>query len=112
MLYILLLVGKIADPVLEGIHSFHAGQTYRIVATRFNDHAHSTRAGSSTVGRHFKDQWHNLHHMEMVATDRVRSPDPWIRLAREKQLIRKFDATINKNYVILFINVSNNCVHF
>ena len=35
-------------------------------------------------------------HMEMVAIEKVRSPDPWIRLAREKLLIRTFDATLNK----------------
>ncbi len=34
--------------------------------------------------------------MEMVAIEKVRSPDPWIRLAREKLLIRTFDATLNK----------------
>lgn len=74
----------------------YVGQTSRIVATRFNEHAHSTRVGSSTVGQHFQEQGHNLHHMEMVAIERVRSTDPWIRLAREKLLIRNFDATLNK----------------
>ena len=74
----------------------YVGQTSRIVATRFNEHAHSTRTGSNTVGRHFKEQGHNLHHMEMVAIEKVRSTDPWIRLAREKLLIRTFDATLNK----------------
>ena len=74
----------------------YVGQTSRIVATRFNEHAHSTRVGSNTVGKHFKEQGHDLHHMEMVAIEKVRSPDPWIRLAREKLLIRTFDATLNK----------------
>ncbi len=49
-----------------------------------------------TVGRHFKEQGHKLHHLEMVAIGKVRSLDPWIRLAREKLLIRTFDATLNK----------------
>ncbi len=50
----------------------YVGQTSRIVATRFNEHAHSTRLGSksNTVGRHFKDQGHNLHHMEVVAIEK------------------------------------------
>ncbi len=66
------------------------------MATRFNEHAHSTRVGSNTVGRHFKEQRHNLHHMKMVAIEKVKSSDPWIRLAREKLMIRTFDATLNK----------------
>ena len=49
----------------------YVGQTSRIVATRFNEYAHSTRVGTNTVGRHFKDQGHNLHHMEMVAIEKV-----------------------------------------
>ncbi len=45
------------------------------MATRFNEHAHSTRVGLKTVGRHFTDQGHNLHHMEMVSIDRIRTTD-------------------------------------
>ena len=51
--------------------------------------------------------------MEMVAIMRDRSTkDSWIRLAREKLLIRIFDATLNKimqsDHQKLF---KNNCVH-
>ena len=74
----------------------YVGQTSRMISSRFNEHSHTIRTGSTTVGSHFKAQGHNLQDLEIVPIEKIRSTDPWIRLAREKLLIRSFDSALNK----------------
>jgi len=74
----------------------YVGQTSRMISSRFNEHSHAARTGSTTVGSHFKAQGHNLQDLEIIPIEKIRSTDPWIRLAREKLLIRSFDSALNK----------------
>ena len=74
----------------------YIGETSRMVSRRFNEHFSSIKPDSSkAVGKHFSENGHKAKDLSIIPIERILSKDPWIRIAREKHFIKKFDASLN-----------------
>lgn len=78
-------------------HPQYIGQTGRKAVDRFREHKNSIEPNSvKTVGQHFSQNGHNPCHLQFVPFEQLKSNNPWIRLAREKFYIRKFEPLLNR----------------
>ena len=78
-------------------HPQYIGQTGRKAVDRFREHRNSIEPNSvKTVGQHFSQNGHNPCHLQFIPFEQLKSENPWIRLAREKFYIRKFESLLNR----------------
>ena len=77
----------------------YIGETGRRICDRFNEHKASIKENATKViGQHFSSTGHVTSDMQIIPIECIKSSDPWIRIAREKFYIRKFNAALNKKF--------------
>ena len=72
----------------------YVGETGRTIEKRFVGHLDSVRnntESTTSVGEHFREQQHSVQDMRGVGFERIRSSDIWVRKAREREYINKWD---------------------
>ena len=82
-----LLCGK------DNCQQIYIGQTKRQLKERFGEHKTSVRANSKcAVSEHFNGPGHSLHDMQIMAIEKVFTPDQKILEKRESLWINKLEA--------------------
>ena len=77
-------------------HPQYVGQTKRPAHVRFTEHRNSVKSDAdSTVGHHYSQKGHGVHHMLFLPFEHVKSSDPYVLQARESYWISQYQSVSN-----------------